>query len=272
MVRDFLADLDLAQRLAQSADDVSLKWFRRGGDARLKLDGSIVTAADLQIERTLRDILEAERPSDLMYGEELSDHSQQFTLASPTWVIDPIDHTRHFARGDPNYGSLVTLVVDGVARVGVVSAPSLGYRWWAIRGGGAWVNGIRMSVSTISRVGEAHVAIAGHREWVGKYQWPATERLMNDVAYACGTEGGFLPAMKVASSQLDAFAEPWGALWDHAALALIVEEAGGRATTFDGGIARGKTLLVSNRFLHDPLLSYFHEILSGTGEGHASGD
>jgi hypothetical protein len=202
-------------------------------------------------------------------------------MGAPTWVIDPIDHTRHFARGDPNYGTLIALVSEGVAYVGVVSAPSLGFRWWAIRGGGSWVNGATMSVSSTDRIEDAHLAIAGHREWVGRYNWTATERLMNDVAYPSGTEGGFLPAMKVASAQLDAFAEPWGELWDHAAVALIVEEAGGRATTFDGGIAQGGTLLVSNRRLHDHLLRYFEDI-KGIGdvpqylhlmqEGLASGD
>jgi histidinol-phosphatase len=265
MSRDFLCDLDLALRLADCADAVSLKWFQRGGESKLKLDGSPVTAADLEIERTLRKIIKRKSPFDLIYGEEFSDHSHQFTLDSPTWVIDPIDHTRHFARGDPNYGTLVALIVEGVVCVGVVSAPSMGYRWWASRGGGAWVNGNQMSVSSTDQIAKAHVAIAGHREWVGRYHWPTTERLMNDVAYACGTEGGFLPAMKVASSQLDAFAEPWGSLWDHAALDLIVNEAGGSATTFDGGIARGGTLLVSNRLLHDRLLNYFQDIALGAG-------
>lgn len=272
MRRDFSIDLNLALCLADAADQVSLKWFRRGGENKLKPDRSLVTTADVEIERVLRDILARERPLDIVYAEELSDHRCQIALDSPTWVIDPIDHTTHFARGDPNYGTLIALMVNGVAHVGAVSAPSLGYRWWAMRGGGAWVNGNQMSVSTTDRITEAHMAIAGHREWVGRYHWPATERLMNDIAYVCGTEGGFFPAMKVASSQLDAFAEPWGALWDHAALALIVEEAGGSATTFDGGIARGGTLLVSNRLLHDHLISYFKDIAPRAGKKHETQD
>lgn len=157
-----------------------------------------------------------------------------------------------------------------MACVGVVSAPSMAYRWWATQGGGAWVNGRRMSVSMTDQLADAHVAVAGHREWVGRYHWPAVETLMNIVSYVCGTSGGFLPAMKVADAQLDAFAEPWGALWDHVALALIVEEAGGSATTFDGGSARGGTLLVSNRSLHARLLTHFTDIVGKEGNEHVS--
>jgi len=185
MGRDFPADLELAKRLMDIADAISLKWFRKISASSVKVDGSPVTLADVEIEHALRDILAAERPSDCVYGEETSDHGSPVTLESPTWIIDPIDHTRHFARGDPNYGTLIALVVDGITRVGAISAPSLGYRWTAIQGGGAWVNGEKMAVSSTEIVANAHVALAGHREWINKYNWPATNRLVDDASYVC---------------------------------------------------------------------------------------
>lgn len=257
MTRDFNDDLKLAHRLADDADASCLRWFGQTGRHGAKADGSPVTAADLEIERHIHALLGSERPCDVCFGEELSDHAKGIAIDAPTWIVDPIDHTRHFARGDPNYASLIALIVEGVARVALVSAPSFGLRWAAIRGGGAFRNGARISVSTVDEIGHAHLALAGHREWINQHDWHRVSELMDGLGYVCGTEGGFLPAMKVASGQLDAFAEPWGALWDHVALALIVEEAGGRATTLAGTDAVGGSLLASNGFLHDQLLDYF---------------
>jgi histidinol-phosphatase len=257
MTRDFNDDLKLAHCLADGADAISLRWFGRAGRQDKKADGSPVTVADLEIERHFRALIGSERPCDSCFGEELSEHTKAIEFDAPTWVLDPIDHTRHFARGDPNYGCLIALIVEGLARVAVVSAPSLGLRWTAARGCGAFQNGERISVSTIGELGQAHLAVAGHREWINRHDWRRVSRLMDGVAYVCGTEGGFLPAMKVASAQLDAFVEPWGALWDHAALALIVQEAGGRTSTLAGGTPAGGSLLASNGVLHDQLLDYF---------------
>ncbi|MBI3704973.1 MAG: histidinol-phosphatase [Rhizobiales bacterium] len=257
MTRDFNDDLKLAHRLADGADAISLRWFKQLDQYDSKEDGSPVTLADLEIERHIRAFLETERPYDACLGEELSDHAKAFEMDSPTWIVDPIDHTRHFTRGDPNYGCLITLIVEGIARVAVVSAPSLGFRWVALQGAGAFQNRIRMSVSTVNDLNRTHLALAGHREWMNSARWERVSQLMDDVAYACGTEGGFLPAMKVASAQLDAFAEPWGKVWDHAALALIVQEAGGRTSTLKGSPPAGGSLLASNGLLHDQLLEYF---------------
>lgn len=259
MSRDFDNDLSLAHRLADEAEVIGLAWFRRRFSPDTKSDGSPVTAADLEIESQIRMTLMRERPFDIVLGEEFSDPAQMVQSASPTWIVDPIDHTRHFARGEPNYGTLIALTVGGLTRVAVISAPSLGLRWSAIRGGGAFANGSRIEVSAVADLRHAHLALAGHREWVNCYDWTHVLSLMNQVAYVCGTAGGFLPAMKVASSQLDAFVEPWGSIWDHAALALVVEEAGGRASTLSGGAVVGGSLLVSNGILHEQLLDHFRQ-------------
>lgn len=255
MSRDYSEDLRLAHRLADAADEICLDCLERGSsDERRKSDGSPVTAADLEIESAIKSLIAAERPEDRFCGEESFDPSQGVSSDRPTWIVDPIDHTRHFIRGSANYAFLATLFVDGLARVAIVSAPSLGHRWTATRGAGADRNGAPMRVSQTRKLDEAHVAFAGHREWVDRRDWCRVSALMDNLAYVCGTAGGFLPAMRVAAGELDAFVEPWGALWDHAPLRLIVEEAGGRATNLDGGEASGDSLLVSNGILHDELL------------------
>jgi len=257
MIRDRLSDLQFALRLADIANDICLRNFGLPTEPERKTDGSPVTAADVEIEREIHALVRAERPGDVCFGEELSDHTLGIQVDTPTWIIDPIDHTRHFVRGDPNYASLIALVADGITQVAIVSAPSLGMRWTAIRGGGAFENGVPIFVSKIEEIGSAYIALAGLREWINHHDWPSLSAFLNRFAYVRGTAGGFLPAMKVASGQLDVFIEPWGALWDHAALALIIEEAGGSVSTLGGKAATGGSLLATNGVLHDRLLDHF---------------
>ena len=130
------ADLDLALRLADTADRISLGRFRdRELHVETKPDRSPVTEADLAVERALRETLAVERPQDGILGEEYGTEGD----AARQWIIDPIDGTANYLRGVPVWGTLIALAVDGVPSVGVVSSPALGRRWWAATGGGAWM-------------------------------------------------------------------------------------------------------------------------------------
>lgn len=257
MNRNWQDDLAFALKVADAADAVSLCRFEQGLPAHAKADGTLVSAADLDVEKVIRELVADQRPDDLVLGEEESESHATVDFESPVWIIDPIDHTCHFLRRNPDYATLIALVADGVTRAAVVSAPSLGKRWCALRGEGAWAGGSRLLVSATRRLRSVHLGLAGHREWLDRYRWASISRLLDSVEYPYGTAGGFGAAMMVASAQLDAFAEPWGAIWDHAATALIVEEAGGRASTLEGQSPRGGSLLVSNGHLHDELLTYF---------------
>ena len=132
---DLAADLALALRLADAADAQSLPRFD-AADLRvsLKADSSHVTDADLAVERAIRDALATERPDDGIFGEEFGAQGD----TTRQWIIDPIDGTANFLRGVPVWGTMIALAIDGVPRVGVVSAPALGRRWWAAAGSGAW--------------------------------------------------------------------------------------------------------------------------------------
>lgn len=257
MTYNWEQDIKLALKLADVADEVSSQYFRQSMEISLKQDSSPVTNVDLKIERCLRDIIEAEFPDDEVLGEEFGLNQHLPEVNKRMWVIDPLDHTRHFARGNPEYGTLIALLVEGQPCVGVVSAPSLRQKWWATRGGGAWTNQGRIKVSSIASINSVHLGIAGHREWVDQYDWDKVSMLLNRVEYSYGTPGGFIAAMMVASGYLDAFVEPWGSIWDHSATAIIIEEAGGRASTLTGDPPIGGSLIVSNGRLHNELLSYF---------------
>src|ERR1700758_1679823 len=129
-------DLALALKLADRADALTSDRF---GALDLcidtKPDLTPVTDADRAVESDLREVLGRERVGDSVVGEEFGGTT---TFTGRQWIIDPIDGTKNFVRGVPVWASLIALLEDGVAAVGVVSAPALHRRWWAARGQGAF--------------------------------------------------------------------------------------------------------------------------------------
>src|SRR5205823_11205530 len=131
------ADLRYALELADAADALTLPRFR-ATDLRVetKPDLTPVTDADHAVERMVRERVARDRPGEGVLGEEEGDDG-----GAVRWIVDPIDGTRNYLRGIPIWATLVALERDGEVVVGVVSAPALGRRWWASRGGGAFVGG-----------------------------------------------------------------------------------------------------------------------------------
>jgi histidinol-phosphatase len=235
------ADLDFALELAELADSLSLPRFR-AADLRIetKPDLSPVTDADRAVERALRERIAAERPDESVFGEEEGDDG-----GAVRWIVDPIDGTRNFTRGLPVWATLIALERDGVVVCGVVSAPALGHRWWAARDAGAWRDGERIHVSGIASLGDAAVSCT-HAGDLATFE--------PQVWHARGL-GDFWQHVLVAEGALDAAVDARLALWDYAAVAIVVEEAGGRAGAPEGGGARPDEQLVStNGAVHDAVL------------------
>jgi histidinol-phosphatase len=236
-------DLELARRLADAADAISLPRFRTGLAVETKPDLTPVTEADRAVEVELRRILAEERPGDAILGEEQGGAGS----GGRRWLLDPIDGTRNYTRGIPVWATLIALEVDGVVRLGMVSAPALGRRWWAERGAGAFADGERVRVSAVSRVEDAVLSFAienelpaiAHRAW-----------------HARGF-GDFWPYMLIAEGSADGAVDAMGVSeWDLAAMQVIVEEAGGRFSDRRGEnrIDAGSAV-ASNGLLHDELLA-----------------
>ncbi|WBU38221.1 inositol monophosphatase family protein [Homoserinibacter sp. YIM 151385] len=249
-------DLSTALALAAEADLISLERFRaRDLDVSLKADASHVTDADTRVERVIREHLQAARPGDAILGEEFGTEGE----SSRQWIVDPIDGTANFMRGVPIWGTLISLVVDGVPQVGVISAPALGRRWWAATGHGAWVRELdreprRIEVSAISRLDEAAVSYNSFKGWDDAGRLPQLTAL-NRAVWRSRAIGDLWSYMLVAEGALDAAGELDLKPWDIAALAPIVREAGGRFTSLDGAdtIWNG-TALASNGRVHDLVL------------------
>ncbi|MEY4390357.1 MAG: hypothetical protein RLZZ400_100, partial [Actinomycetota bacterium] len=105
---DFAADLELAMRMADAADAISLERFRAQDlKVETKPDASPVTDADRAVELELKRMLAAERPDDAIIGEEFGNSGS----SNRTWIIDPIDGTANFMRGVPVWGALIALAI-----------------------------------------------------------------------------------------------------------------------------------------------------------------
>jgi histidinol-phosphatase len=245
-------DLALALRLADTADQISLDRFQAADlVVETKPDLTPVTEADRAVEEALRKQLAVERPGHGVVGEEFG--SEGGTAAR--WILDPIDGTKNYVRGVPVWATLIALEQDNELRVGVVSAPALKRRWWATRGEGAFADGRRIHVSGVSSLADASLSHASIGSWEEHGMLPAFLDLTRRVWRTRGY-GDFWQHMLVAEAAIDVAVEPVVALWDLAALQVVVEEAGGRLTDL-AGVARsdGGNAVTSNGRLHAQVLA-----------------
>ncbi|CAN2177485.1 SuhB Archaeal fructose-1,6-bisphosphatase and related enzymes of inositol monophosphatase family [Candidatus Nanopelagicaceae bacterium] len=249
-------DLALAHRLADAADAITLTRYQALDlTITTKPDNTPVTDADKSAESAIRALLHAHRPNDGIVGEEFGNEGLE---KNRYWVIDPIDGTKNFLRGVPTWATLIALVEKSTSGeesvvVGVVSAPALYRRWYAHEGGGAFVvvNGDvpkKISVSRVSRIEDASIS---HSDFIG---WGERLKAFNSLlqsAWRTRAHGDFWSHMLVAEGAVDIAIEPSLALWDMAALDIVVREAGGRFTNLDGvdGIHGGNGLS-TNGVLH----------------------
>ena len=248
-----MTDLELALALADLADAVSMDRYRKSDlQVTTKPDMTPVSDADRSVERTLRERLTERRPEDSLLGEEYGGSMG----TGRAWVIDPIDGTKNYVRGVPVWATLIALTVDGVAQVGVVSAPALARRWWAATGEGSWrsENGsdpVRNQVSGVRHLTDASLSVSDLEGWErGSYL-----DLIDSVWRVRGY-GDFWSHMMVAEGCVDVAAEPELNLWDMAALVPIVLEAGGAITDWSGGsVLESVAAATTNGLLHEAVLS-----------------
>jgi histidinol-phosphatase len=247
------ADLELALELADLADAITLERFR-AADLRVetKPDLTPVTEADRAVEQALRKRIAEERPGDGVVGEEFGAGGGG---GEGRWILDPIDGTKNYLRGIPVFATLIAVERGGALTVGVASAPALQRRWWAARGEGAFAGGLPIRVSRVADLADAVLAYGSFGSWE---EHGLGDRFM-DLARRCWRTrgfGDFWCHLLVAEGAADLAAEPEVALWDLAAVQVIVEEAGGRLTDL-GGTPRpdGGSVVTTNALLHDRVLA-----------------
>jgi histidinol-phosphatase len=256
-VQGYNDDLRLAHVMADAADDLTLRRFK-AVDLKVdtKPDLTPVSDADRAVEEAMRGTLRRARPRDAVVGEEFG----RTGWGARSWIIDPIDGTKNYVRGVPVWATLIALMEYGKVVVGLVSAPALGRRWWAVTEGGAWTGksltkASRMRVSSVTTLEDASFSYSSFGGW------EKMGRLDNflDLGRACWRTrayGDFWSHMMVAEGSVDLSAEPELSPWDMAALTVIVEEAGGVWTDVAGvpGL-EGGSLVCTNGTLHDEVIA-----------------
>src|SRR3954464_4069294 len=231
---------------------------RFGGQFQIDKKGTIdlVTEVDVAVERMFRAMIAERFPDHQVLAEEMGGAAT--APAGPCWVFDPIDGTTNFAHGMPIFCSSLALEIGGVAEVAAIYDPTRKELFTAERGGGAFLNGRPLRVSSADRLGDA-MLVTGFPydihsrvdEIVGLFaafvgQVRAVRRLGSAAIDLC----------YVAAGRMDGFWETDLKAWDIAAGALIVAEAGGQLTTTDGEpfTSRAGDVLASNGRLHGAML------------------
>ena len=271
---DLQDDLALAHALADLADAITLDRYQ-AQDLVItnKPDNTPVTDADRAVETAIREALATHRPTDGLVGEEFG--SDKGT-SGRYWVIDPIDGTKNFMRGVPTWATLIALVsVDTSGEeevvVGIASAPALARRWSAAKGHGAFVRfnsgnndelledfdsasiDKKMSVSKVKELSDASISYSDFVGWGDRLE-PFQKMLVS--AWRTRGIGDFWSHMLVAEGAVDVAIEPSLAVWDMAALDIIVREAGGTFTNTAGQNGPfGGSGVSTNGLLHNAVIN-----------------
>lgn len=226
-----LALAPMLREAAREAGRIAGCHFRRGGKTTARIwskhGGSPVTEADVAVDSFLKVELSASLPESGWLSEETADDPARLE-ARYLWIVDPIDGTRAFLSGHPDWSVAIALVADGRPVLGVVHAPAHGILYEACRGGGAFRNGASISVSR--RGGLRGARVAGPKPLVDRLAHAAgaveqVERIPSLALRLVRVAEGTVDIALVSGNARD---------WDLAGADLILAEAGGTLTTLDG--------------------------------------
>jgi histidinol-phosphatase len=224
-------ELDISRALAKRAGVMALQYWKSGIGVETKADASPVTIADKECERLISSSLEEAFPDDGLLGEE---GSSKASRNRRRWIIDPIDGTRDFVRGNPAWAVLIALEQAGEVVAGVSYLPAMDEMFCAARGLGSFCNDQRIHTSDISDATKAVLSVNGLNA-VQRYGFSRGLIAWMEQFWAVRSMGGCLDAMMVARGQAELWIELSGKAWDFAPLKIIGEEAGAKFFNFDGG-------------------------------------
>jgi len=244
--------MEFASATLRRAGELTLEHFGRAA-VRYKANDTEVTAADLAAEAFIRAAITEAFPDDGILGEEGDDRPSR---SGRRWVVDPIDGTRSFAVGVPLYTMLLALEVDGRAVLGCCHVPVLGQTLVAATGAGAWIDGRPARVSECDDLSAAKVVTSGLEYWRDSStdaHRAGFERLVNATRFT-RTWGDGYGYFLVATGRVDVYCDPiCGERWDIAPMPVLLTEAGGRISQFDGeAVAPWTSVVAANARLHDP--------------------
>jgi len=244
-----------AEKLAKQVAPLALRYFRQDLKIEDKRDSSPVTCADREIEKVLRREISTHFPADTILGEEYGIEAKE---GVGLWVVDPIDGTKSFITGAPNFGTLIAYCRGNRPDVGVISCPASDEIWVGQRGVPTVYNGAPCRVSTCKCLADARLYTTSpdgfDREELRKFE--AVSRLVKLRRFGgdCYSYG------LLASGHIDVVLETNLEPYDFLALVPVVEGAGGVITDWRGGAlapqSSGRVLASATPELHERILSH----------------
>jgi histidinol-phosphatase len=247
-------ELNVAREAAEKAGEIQLLYRNKLLQIENKSDASPVTQVDKLCEQVIRDIVRKHFPTDGFLGEETGLDNG---TSGRKWIVDPLDGTRPYIRGIPTHSTLIALEDQEELVVGCMNLPALAETYWAHKGGGAFLNGSPVHVSTTPHLSKVLGCAFGFIEKTGTPDAPALLKLMGAWGYAYGFMDAYTYG-SIAAGRIDASVNLLDKPWDCAAAVCIIREAGGRFSDLGGqnSIYTGSCVL-SNGFVHDAVLEYF---------------
>jgi histidinol phosphatase-like enzyme (inositol monophosphatase family) len=255
---DLQVRLDLALVAAREAGDLTLRYFQQAGVGfERKADHSPVTIADREAEQLLRQRILAAFPQDAILGEEWGEIAG---TSGYRWILDPIDGTKSFITGVPLYSTLVGVEFAGRSVIGIINIPALGELAYGALGLGAWyVKGA--AAPQAARVSQRRTLAEGtfltsQVDLFARRGAPAAFDTLAKAAYVTRTWGDGYGYLLVATGRAEAMVDPLMNLWDCAALAPVLEEAGGTFTDWSGKpTIHGGEAIATNGLVLDEVLA-----------------
>src|SRR4051794_69301 len=235
-----------------AAGAAALAYWRHDLHVERKPDRTPVTAADRAAEAAALAVIEAAFPDHGILAEESGAHRPE---AAARWIVDPLDGTKGFTRGQPFWGPAVALEQAGTIVAGAITLPALGETYWAGRGLGAYRDGVRLQVSALADLADATLSLGELPCLLEPPHGASIVELIGAVA-STRAHGDLYACTLLLNGRAELWLEAGVKLWDIAPLQVLVEEAGGRFTDFAGAsTAASGHAIGSNGLLHAAALS-----------------
>jgi histidinol-phosphatase len=242
--------LAVALEAVKAAEAVIMRYYNSDLVIETKADDTPVTVADREAEEIIKATIKQAFPDHTFFGEE----GEKVDLANHrgfSWIIDPIDGTKSFIRGNPLFGTLLALMKDGELILGISNAPAFKELAYACKGEGAFINGKRVQVSKVDTIADAYLSNGRLKYFENINRIPQLLKISREAQWARGM-GDFWLYHLVAQGKVDIMMEGQVKFWDVAAAKVIVEEAGGMLTQLDGTpfTYQSTTALATNGKMH----------------------
>ena len=255
MALDISYARDLAVRLADVAGPIAMQYFRGPLNIESKSDQSPVTVADREAEQAVRAIISEAYPEHGILGEELGDHRID---AEYVWVIDPIDGTASFVTGKPLFGTLISLLKDGLPIIGIIDMPALGERWIGVEGQPTTFEGTDSKTRSCGQLQDAWLSATSPQMFSGGDfdRFESLRKQCRRTVYGADCYAYGL----LANGTIDLVVESTMGIYDFCALAPVINGAGGVITDWQGdplGIkSDGRVIAAGDLRLHRAALDF----------------